>query len=292
MAGSMVQDQLFRFIFDKLAIRGELIYLDRTWQAVLERHSYPENVQAQLGEALAIIGILSATIKFKGSLILQIQGSGPLATLVTQASHDGKLRGLARWQGSVPAGPLTEIYGQGHIVMTVNNQQAERYQSIVALEGRRLTDALETYFMNSEQLKSRFWLFVDKARVAGLFLQELPASSKEPEDWERISLLAGTTTAAEILQLDAEDFLHRLFHEEELRLFSPSALTFECSCSRTKIHNTLIALGRDELYELLQTQAAVEVDCEFCNQHYSFARHEIDELFAQKEDPGVPRIFH
>lgn len=286
------QDKLYRFIFDELDIRGELVYLDESWQRIQERCDYPDPVRHQLGEAIAAVAILSATIKFDGSLILQIQGTGPVSTLVVQAGNTGKLRGLARWSGEVPDGSLVEVYGNGQMAITINNRNGERYQSIVALAGNTLADALEGYFAGSEQLASRFWLFVTPQRVAGLFLQQLPNHRSATEDWERVTLLAATTDEKEIIELPPESLLHRLFHEEQVRLFEPRPLVFSCSCSRGKIENTLFAIGRDAVQEVLDNEGSVEVDCEFCNEHYSFSREDVDLLFAYKGPADGADVIH
>lgn len=287
------QDKLYRFIFDDLDIRGELVYLDESWRRVCGRGDYPSSVRRQLGEALAAVAILSATIKYEGSLILQIQGAGPLSTLVVQSTPAGRLRGLARWSGQVPEyAELSEIYGQGQMAITVDNRGGERYQSIVALEGDSLAEALEHYFAGSEQLGSRFWLFVGERQVAGLFLQQLPDRSTGHQDWERVTLLAGTTSREEIFSLPPEILLQRLFHEEKVRLFEPRALSFACSCSREKIESTLYSMGRQSVQDIIDQEGSVEVDCEFCNQHYSFGQQEVDRLFTWRDPSDESNIIH
>lgn len=285
-------DKLYRFLFDELDIRGELVYLNQSWQQVRSHSPYPEPVARQLGEAMAAVAILSATIKFDGSLIMQIQSSGPLRTLVAQAGNSGNLRGLAKWRGEVPEQDLTAVFGKGQMAITISNKGGERYQSIVALSGARLGDALEGYFSGSEQLASRFWLFAAEDQVAGLFIQQLPGSQGSASAWERISVLAGTTSAEEIHSLPPEELLHRLFHEEKVRLFSPTDLHFACTCSREKIENTLFAMGREEVQEIIQNEGSIEVDCEFCNRHYSFGQDEVDRLFSYQGPSDEAHILH
>src|SRR5690606_15593602 len=200
------QDKLLRFSFDQLDIRGELVYLDQTWESVLSRHDYPPVVQRQLGTALAAVALLSLSIKYEGTMILQIQGKGPLRSLVTQITHNGSLRGLARWEGPVPDGSLQDIFGDGQMLISVMKEGGDRYQSIVSLDGDSLCEALNSYFQQSEQLPSNFQLFVNADRVCGLFLEALPRSSRgkrriaddlhvpaerdHDENWNRITTLA------------------------------------------------------------------------------------------------------
>ncbi|AKH21227.1 Hsp33 family molecular chaperone HslO [Sedimenticola thiotaurini] len=264
------QDQLHRFLFESLNIRGEIVQMDASWKAVLERYAYPATVRDQLGQAMAAVILLSATIKYDGSLILQAQGKGPLHTLVAQATRERTVRGLARWEGDPPTGDLASLYGNGQMMLTVINQGGDRYQGIVGLEGSTLADALERYFNDSEQLASRFWLVADGERAAGLFLQQLPAEGDSQEGWQRIGLLADTVTPEELLNLPVQTLLHRLFHEEQVRLFEPEPVAFRCTCSRERIGDSLRAMGREELLAILEEQGAIDVDCDFCNKHYQF----------------------
>lgn len=279
-------DQILRFIFDDLDIRGELVYLNESWQQILSRHDYPLNVRKQLGEALAAVALLSATIKIEGSLILQVQGQGPLRTLVAQANHEGEIRGLAKWQGSVPESGLDDIFGQGRLVMTARSKGAEPHQSVVALEGDSLAQALEHYFRHSEQLQSALWLFVQENQVAGLFLQQLPSRRFNTEDWQRVCMLADTITEQELMALPAETVLHRLFHEEKTRLFPPAAIRFACSCSAEKIESSLFTMGKQSLQEILDSEGQIKVDCEFCRQEYRFSQADIEQLFIIRGPEG------
>ena len=293
------QDQLLRFNFYQLDIRGELVYLNNSWIEVLNRFDYPPNVQKQLGAALAALVLLSATIKYDGNMILQVQGDGPLTKVVVQVTHNGEVRGLARWEGLVPDGTLAEVFGNGHILISVIKDVGERYQSIVALEGLTLADALNVYFLQSEQLPSTFQLLVTPDCVAGFFLQLLPDSrttreqlvaegadhtmtelQDREEDWNRINILAATLEASELLNLPPTQLLTRLFHEEQVSVHLPKPLRFSCTCSREKVENTLITLGLAEVEDILQVEGKVEVDCEFCQQRFVFNRHEVSLLFA------------
>ncbi|HYE36154.1 Hsp33 family molecular chaperone HslO [Methylocaldum sp.] len=275
-------DSFQRFVFEDLGIRGELVRLDASWHAVLERHPYPPVVQSQLGQALVAVVLLSATIKFKGSLILQAQSRGPLHTLVAQATHQRTIRGLAHWRGEVAGETLPDIYGPGHLVLTVRNEDAEPYQGIVALEGSDLGEAIQTYFSRSEQLATRLWLAADEQRAAGLLIQELPGKQREVDDWARVQYLADTVTEAELLNLPGQELLYRLFNEEKVRLFDSEPISFRCGCSRERIESVLHTLGHREIESILEHEDSVEVDCEFCNRHYHFDRVDIGGLFTNE----------
>jgi molecular chaperone Hsp33 len=270
------QDFLRRFLFEELGVRGEWVNLTTSWQAA-KQHQHLSAVEQQLlGQALVAVVMLSATIKFTGSMILQAQGDGDITTLVAQSTDERKIRGLLRSRGEVIAGSLESMFGQGRLVLTIDSGNAKPYQGIVPLQGEQLATALESYFEQSEQLNTRLWLFANDTHAAGLLLQELPAQAGDEADWQRIEMLANTITEAELLELDCETLLYRLFHEEKVRLFDAEAVEFECSCSRQKIEKTLRAMGREELEELLKERGSVEVICEFCSEHYQFDKVDVE----------------
>jgi len=281
------QDSFRRFLFEEIGVRGELVRLDSSWQAVLERHPYPEGVRHQLGQALAAVVLLSATIKFKGSLILQARSAGPLHTLVAQATHHRTIRGLAQWRADPPVSAgLADTYGTGHLALTIQNEGAEPYQGIVGLEGRNLAEAIQNYFSQSEQLATRLWLAADGERAVGLFIQEIPARHGERQDWERLVMLAETVTQRELLYLPGEQLLYRLFNQERVRVFEPETVSFQCSCSRERISSVLKALGREEIDSMIRETGLVEVGCEFCNRRYRFDAVDVETVFSDLAFPA------
>lgn len=281
-------DQLHRFVIENTRVRGEMVHLNASWKAVLERYDYPENVRNILGEAFAACVLLSATIKYEGSLILQIRGDGPLNLLVVQATSDGTLRGLARWQDDVPEHGLQSIFGNAQMVMTIEQPKGEPYQGIIELQGECIKDAIENYFKQSEQLNTRLWLASDKNSCVGFLLQELPDTEKnalsnlekDQEDWNHAEHLASTLSQDELLSLSTVEILHRLFHEDDVRLFEPSPLSFRCGCSSERIDQMILSLGLTEARSIIEEQKKIQVDCEFCNAQYSYDSIDVDTLFA------------
>ncbi len=276
-------DVLRRFLFEDLGIRGLWVRLSDSWQTAQANQHSPPEAQLQLGQALSAAVLLSSTIKFKGSLILQVQGDGPLRTLVAQATHDRCIRGLVKSADDIGMDSLASIYGNGQLVITISPETAQPYQGVVPLQGKQLADALENYFMQSEQLNTRLWLFADTKRTTGLLLQELPGQMRQRDDWERIVILADTLTEREIQNLSCEDMLYRLFNQEQLRLYDEEPVKFACSCSVPKIENALRMLGREELESVLNEQGNIEVNCEFCNKLYRFDRIDVEHVL----NPGI-----
>lgn len=274
-------DTLQRFVFEEHEVRGELVHLRGSFQAALGDNDYPPVLVAQLGQAFAASVLLGATIKFKGSLIIQLQSSGPVKMLVAQCTDQRHIRGLARWQGEVNNGALADIFGQGSVAITINaERQQDRYQGVVALEGDKLEDALENYFEQSEQLPTRLFLFADQDQAVGLLLQRLPGEDDEDDLWNRVNVLAETVTAEEMLELSGEDILYRLFHEEDIRLFDAEPVSFRCTCSREKIAAMIVSLGTNEAHSIVEEQGRIEVGCEFCNHQYTFDTVDVEQLFA------------
>ena len=281
------QDSFQRFVFEGMGVRGEMVHLDSSWQAILDRHPYPSSVQAQLGQAMAAVVLLSATIKFQGSLILQAKSDGPLHTLVAQATHNRTIRGLAQWREEPPVGAdLHQTFGNGWLVLTIQNEGAEPYQGIVGLEGANLASAIQSYFSRSEQLETKLWLAADEERAVGLFVQELPTQHGDREDWDRITMLADTVTDEELLRVPAEDLIYRLFNQEQIRMFPAESVNFRCGCSRDRIADMLLSLGKSEVDAIIQDVGSIEVGCEFCNRRYRFDSVDAKSLFAEQVLPA------
>ena len=279
------QDITQRFIFDNADVRGELASLDSSYREILAKHAYPQPVQALLGEMLAAAVLLSTTIKFDGLLILQARSSGPLSTLMVECSSEQAVRGIARYADDLQGETLSELMPDGVLAITIDPTNGQRYQGIVPLEGGSLAAALDSYFANSEQLPTRFRLRADGRVARGFLLQALPADrqrdvQEREETWQRLNILADTLTAEELISLDNQTLLHRLYHEEDVRLFDARPARFECSCSAERSGNALVSLGREDVLQLLQEQGGeITVDCQFCNSRYQYDEAAVHALF-------------
>ncbi|MGD8927007.1 MAG: Hsp33 family molecular chaperone HslO [Thioalkalispiraceae bacterium] len=282
-------DTLQRFMFEKTPIRGEVVHLDATWQAILAKHDYPPLVRNMLGEMMAAAVLLSATLKLNGRLVIQLQGNGPVTLMVVECSNAHELRGLAHWQELPEEGDLTSLAGDGRLTITLEPaDDQERYQSIVELKGSTLSDALMNYLQQSEQLDTHLWLAANEQRASGLLLQKLPkdikmemAEGEDPDAWNRIIKLSDTVTREELLEVEELNLLHRLYHEESVRIFEPLPVCFRCSCSRERVANMLQTIGIEELNSIIEEQGQVSVACEFCNQKYEFDSVDVGGLFTE-----------
>jgi molecular chaperone Hsp33 len=298
-------DTLRRFVFEGYPFRGQLVHVDTAWQAMMEHHHYPAGVRDSLGEAVAATVLLASTLKFEGQLSLQLRGSGPMHLMLVECSDRLALRGVARFRDPPDSHDLRVLSGDGTLTVTLTSKQlAKPYQGIVPLAGERMSDCLGHYFESSEQLPTRVWLSADGTRISGLLLQRLPEKSapgsipplggaapsadEVADAWRRVQMMADTVTDRELLQLKDTDLLHRLFSEDNLRVFEPAPVYFRCSCSRERVVTMLKSLGQQEVASIVEEQGAVEVRCEFCNRAYDFDAVDAAGLFADALTPSGP----
>ena len=306
--------ELHKFLFEGLPVRGMLVRLTDSWQEVLKRResigAHPPELRALLGEMSAAAVLMQSNIKFNGALVLQVFGDGPVKLAVAEVQPDLSFRATAKVVGEVPPGAQLEamlnVHGQGRCAITLDPKDKfpgqQPYQGIVPLHGdqreplQQLSDVLEHYMLQSEQLDTKLVLAANDGIAAGLLIQRLPVQgegnlgAKNEDDiglsdaYNRISILASTLTADELLTLDADTVLHRLFWQETVRRFEPqigaSGPKFACTCSRGRVGAMLKNLGREEIDGIIAERGDVEIGCEFCGLQYHFDTVDVGELFA------------
>jgi molecular chaperone Hsp33 len=292
-------DLLHRFLFDDCDIRGEIVTLGDSYREVLSHNPQVPAIRRLLGEFLAAVGLLSSTLKFDGKIILQARGDGPLSTIMAECNHHHDLRGIVRTNPDARLsdelannGSLQQLLGNGILVITIEPQRSEnfggtleRHQGIVPMDAENLAGCLEHYFYQSEQLSTRLWFAANSDIATGFLIQALPhqliTNEEDNQDkWETIIALADTIKAEELLELEHSTVLYRLFNEQPLRLYEPKALRFACSCSRERSANALLAIGNEEVESLLIEKGSIDIDCQFCNQHYHFSADEVRKLLG------------
>ncbi|MHB1116316.1 Hsp33 family molecular chaperone HslO [Sideroxydans sp.] len=288
-------DSLSRFLFEHLPLRGEIVRLDAVWQHVIDRHDYPPILRDMMGELCAAAVLLAATLKLNGSMILQVHGKGAVKLLVVECTGDMELRATAKWEGEITHGTLPELVGDGRFVITLDPKDGgQAYQGIVPLEGNSIAEILEGYMARSEQLETRLWLAADGSSAGGMLLQKLPEQGEtEDEDaWGRATQIADTLKPEELLGLPATELVHRLYHEEDIRMFDPQSVVFRCTCSRDNVANMLRMIGREEVDEILAEREEIEVHCEFCNERYVFDRVDADAVFVDVPAVSASKTLH
>ena len=306
---------LHKFLFEGLPVRGMLVRLTDAWVESLRRREaaggYPVEVRDLLGEMAAASVLMQANIKFNGSLVLQVSGDGPVKLAVAEAQSDLTFRNTAKVVAPVPPGArlegLVNVHGQGRCAITLDPRDRlpgqQPYQGIVPLHGdhreplQQVAQVLEHYMLQSEQLDTRLVLAADERCAAGLLIQRLPVEgagnlgARRAEDdiglhegFNRIAMLAATLTRAELLTLEADALLHRLFWQEPLTRFEPLRPRFACRCSRERVQGMLRSLGRAESESLIVERGLVEVGCDFCGLQYRFDAVDVGEMFTPGRD--------
>jgi len=311
--------ELHKFLFDGMPVRGMLVRLDDDWQQVLARRAeadaWPPEVAALVGQMCAAGVLMQSNIKFDGALVLQIAGDGPVKLAVAEVQPNLRFRATAKVVGAVPPGAplqaMVDAHGQGRCAITLDPHARlpgqQPYQGVVALHDERgeplhdLAAVLAHYMRQSEQLDTRLVLAADDRIAAGLLIQRLPAQGGTGhkarrhedevgagEDFNRIAHLAATLSADELLTLDADTVLRRLFWQERLQRFEPRVPAFACRCSRDRVRAMLVGLGRDESESILAERGEVEVRCDFCGRPYRFDAVDVGSMFtpAGQQAPG------
>ena len=278
--------------------------LTRAWLELREHQDYPSAVQALLGDAVGAAVLLAATLKFDGTLTLQLQGKGLVSLLVAQCTHDFKVRGMARHE-PIPAAEGGEVdfhalTGEGQIVVTVEaKDRASNYQGVVPIAGNSIAECLETYFIQSEQLPTRVALTSTPGVVSGMLLQRIPGEGgkQAPADpaaleaaWMKADHAMLELTPAALVADDVEQRLVRMFGDDQVRVFSGHDVTFECRCSRERVANVLRSLGVEEVRSVIAEQGAVTVTCEFCQKPYKFDPIDAEQLFTDAAPRGSSSI--
>jgi molecular chaperone Hsp33 len=317
--------ELHKFIFDGLPVRGALVRLTDAWQEVLQRReantqtgAYAQPVSELLGEMLAAGVLMQSNIKFNGALVLQIMGDGPVKVAVAEVQSDFSLRATASVQGEVGEGArlseMVNVLNQGRCAITLDPKDKQPgqqpYQGVVSLHGdkreklEKISEVLEHYMLQSEQLDTRLILAADDKVAAGLLIQRMPMEGEAnlqksleddiglDESFNRIAIFAQSLRRDELLGLDADTILHRLFWEEKLLRFPPQTPKFACTCSRERVGRMLQNLGIAEVESILTERENIEIGCDFCGAQYRFDPVDAAQLFTELLDhpPGSQSV--
>jgi len=278
----MNNDTMQGFMFTEMDIRGVHLRLDQGVKTLLDQHDYPAPVARLLSEMLIVACLLSANLKLRGHLSVQVRGAGPLKWVMAecrQLSDDPeqpfKVKGMAQFDDGIGAqASLADMVADGRLIITIEPDKGQRYQGIVLVDQATLAECVESYFYQSEQLPTHIQLVSTDEAVAGFMLQRLPTATTDEGqadlDWELVHVLAASLTENELGQLPAAQVLHRLFHEQQVQVFPPRPVLQQCDCSRERCGVAILGLGQTAVDEILIEQQAIIIDCHFCNSHYAF----------------------
>jgi molecular chaperone Hsp33 len=281
-------DHVVRFLFEECAVRGVWVNLQESYSNLLALKAMTQPAKVLLGESVAAAVLLSNSVKMQGRVAIQARGDGALKLLVAESTHDAGVRGVIDLDESSAVNvennampSLQQLIGNGYLAVTLLPDQGESYQGIVPLQGARLQDCLVDYFALSEQLPTALWLVSDGERAAGLMLQAMPALHHEDAGWQHLHVLASTVKDEELLSLPCEALLHRLFHQEIVRVFDAEPVRFQCTCSEERSRHALSVLGRDELHKLFSEQPDVAIDCQFCGAQYRYTASDMLSILGE-----------
>lgn len=292
------EGELRRFMLDTHPVRGFWIRMDGAWADLRAFQHYSPPVEHLLGEAVSATVLLAATLKFQGTLTLQLAGDGRVKLLVAQCTHEFDIRAIARAdEGIEEPASFRELVGQGRLTVTIESEdRSERYQGIVSLEGETLSACLENYFATSEQLPTRLALFADSARTSGVLIQKMPLATTQGEALAAVSHTVWEDSQARLRALEpellrdgsAQQILQRICGAHDCRLFAAHSVHFACRCSSARVSGVLRALGPAELRSILAEQGNVTVTCEFCGRPYHYDAIDVERLFSQGSSPETP----
>jgi molecular chaperone Hsp33 len=288
-------DQLHRYVFNQANVRGELVRLENSYQAIINSNDYPPVIQKLLGELMAATSLLTATLKFEGDIAVQLQGEGAIKYAVIngavlKSSDNQQLRGVARWNEELEFLPddFASLFVKGLMVITITPTVGQRYQGMVALDKPTLAECIESYFNQSEQLATKVVLRTqidcDSPRACGMFLQVLPTSSattdKADTGFEHLCILTETVKDEELFNLSGEEVLHRLYHMENVEIYPPQPVVFKCTCSKERSANAISAIDREELLQIISQEGDIKMNCQYCHTEYRFDAIDVEAIHA------------
>jgi molecular chaperone Hsp33 len=285
----MSGDTVTPFSFESLPVRGALIHLSRSWNRMQRDHDYNALITETLGHAAAATGLIAQSLKFDGTISLQIQGSGPLQMLVMQCTSDLDLRGMASVKQDVNAGSFAELADKANCAITVDNGDRP-YQGIVDVNGESLSASLEHYFDRSVQVPSHVALVANGDVAGGVLLQQVPGAPIDEDDWNRLHFLIETLTTKDFEGEAGLRLIGKLFAEDDVRVHAPRAVNFRCRCSNQKVEDVLKMLGEEESRSVLEEQGSIEVICEYCGEKRVLDSVDVSRLFANNVVTGPESV--
>src|SRR3990167_2529398 len=253
-------DSIQKFLLENIDVRGEIAHLTESYQTILSQHPYPKTIQKLLGETLLTASMLAALIKLNGRLTIQFQSKGAIKMLVAQINDQGHLRGLVDWKANASEKTLQKGLGNGHLVITIfQHNRVEPLQSIVPIKKGSIANALEFYFLQSEQLPTQFMFACNEKKVAGFLLQQLPEKKSEDRDlmWQVCQSKMKKIKPEKLLALNTMDFLQTYFPDDAVRVFEPTSVTFQCSCNIEKMKDAIYVIGEKEANAILKDKREI-----------------------------------
>jgi len=286
------RDSVVPFVFDALPVRGAVVQLESTWSRIQRDHSYPMPVANVLGHSAAATALIAQSLKFDGSITLQINSGGPLNMLVMQCTDNLDIRGMATASEVTDEVDFARLVTNARCAVTIDAGAMDRpYQGIVEVSASSLAMSLENYFDRSVQVPSHLALCSDASLCGGILLQQMPGEKPVGEDdWRRLGLLSGTLRTEDLLGGATPKLLQKLFAEDDVRVFPGRRVQFRCRCSQARVEEVLRLLGEAETRAALLESGRVDVTCEYCGQVRRFDPIDVGRVFADQAVQGSVSI--
>ena len=296
-------DECTSFLIDNGVFVGRICRLDNVLKTIINKHGYMKNVSAALAETTALSVLLANALKFEGLFTLQLQGKGPVSTIVVDVTSDGKMRACANYdkerlekafalrknEGDIEATP--HLLGNGTLTFTIDDGKSDYHQGIVDLQGKTLEECALRYFRKSEQIETMLKLFIEVPedeegvwKAGGIILQRVPEVGGKnveikdlPELRNEAEILMNSLTKEELFDesLSLNDILYRLYHANNVAVTKVNHYEFRCRCSREKLLNTLRGFSEEEIASMLDENSKITAKCGFCSENYEFTLPEI-----------------
>jgi molecular chaperone Hsp33 len=286
---------LQKFMFEDVPVKGSVVVLNDAWQTIAQQQDYPSGLAQLLAELLAANILLTSNLKLTGSVICQIQDNPYFNLVVSEVNSALQVRATAKFNSTMNLSYL-DYCKTGRLVVSIDSKtDGNLYQSIIALSGNKLSDVLNEYMVQSEQIQSWFLLAYVENKVVGMLLQQLPdVMTMHVDDIQRIFMLADTLNSSELAKMSSiEDLLYKLFNQDNVRLFAPQTIEFACSCNRERLSSILLSLGQDELTSLINEERDIMIDCDYCHQQYVFTSLQLSQLLISEQYMvNISKIHH
>ncbi|HMT03453.1 MAG TPA: Hsp33 family molecular chaperone HslO [Burkholderiales bacterium] len=286
----MIKNFVQSFLFSKLPVRGAYVELTDVWQTISAQKDYPQGVKQVLGELLAANVLITSNLKFNGKIIVQIQDNPKLDIIVSECSNNLNVRATAKFSKNILNNEYKDIIATGNLVISIDsNSDGKIYQSVISLSSYSISELLDKYMLQSEQLRSVCVIAYTENKIVGFILQQLPEQiDLFTDELLKVFLLAQTLTHDELLTKDLTKILKNLFYEDDITVFNPREVEFSCTCSQNKVTDMLKGLGKKEAQSIIEEIGEVKVTCEFCNMNYTYNIQDIENIFnSQSIDVGV-----
>ncbi len=274
-----------KFLLEDLDIKGSIVSLSSSWQEVLSRKNYSDNVIPLLGEITVSSILMASNIKFEGNIIAQLQSEGALSLLVSQCDNHSNFRSFSKYD-ELSSSDLLEITDKGCLVVTIKQKNQDPYQGVVEVESNNISDLVENFFEKSEQLKTIVVLKADKNMAAGIILQALPSCKASEDDWQRLRFVIDTLSLSEIKEADTQTIIERIFAEDDKTVYDVEETKFKCVCSYERTLGALTTIEESELESIAKEEKSITIDCGFCGKQYTHDAETVAALVKNKTQPN------